>query len=223
MIDARWVEALTREETTELRELVAEAAAYDAEAGFSRIDPDDVGRGAGPADRVAHLVVRALRDDEPRDASPTTMAAYGRLVATQEGAAVLQLVVRPEFRSRGVATMLLERAGARVGDEGWGPVGARHVRWTAYGDHPAAERLALRFGLDELDRTWKLLRHLRGPFAADLPPLGLAVGEVLLAVVDPAEERSALEDVTTAAGRPRAELDRLVREGSRRVVAARDG
>jgi mycothiol synthase len=86
---------------------------------------------------------------------------------------VAQLLVRPEHRSLGIATLTLEMLAERPGD-GWAGTGAVSISCWAKGDHPAAERMSRRFGAEVEGATWVLLRG----------------GERL--VLDPADEAAVL-------------------------------
>jgi mycothiol synthase len=74
-------------------------------------------------------------------------------------------VVRPEFRSRGISTLLVEKIGLDLGASGgWAGTGVSGLRVWARGDHPAAQRMARRFesaGVRTARREWQLLAPLR--------------------------------------------------------------
>jgi len=163
MISYAWRTGFGPAEESELREMLAEAADADAEAGFPRVSLDQP-YVAG----ASHLVVRLLPDeragrDEPA-ASP--LAAYLRVEPDPDGGpATARYVVRPAFRSRGISTLLLERLGLDLrAPGGWAGTGVPAVRIWARGDHPAAERIAARFersGVQTARRQWQLLAPLR--------------------------------------------------------------
>jgi mycothiol synthase len=152
MISYAWRAAVTGEEERELREMLAAAAAEDAEAGFPAVSlsqpyPDD----------ARHLVVRLLPDSRPGHEGSSPVAAYMRVEPDPDGGpATVRYVVRPEFRSRGISTLLVETMGLDLGASG--------LRVWARGDHPAAQRMARRFecsGVRAARREWQLLAPLR--------------------------------------------------------------
>lgn len=152
MIVVDWRDELSAAESAELAALIAEAADYDAEAGFST---------ATPAPDVAPdlVVFQALARLTPgRHGSPDApLAAFLRLDVDRAGDATAQLVVRPNLRSLGVATLMLETLAGRDGP-GWGGTGAIRIRCWAHANHPAAERMAARFGAEPERVTWRLVR-----------------------------------------------------------------
>ncbi|NKQ53201.1 hypothetical protein HFP15_09935 [Amycolatopsis sp. K13G38] len=150
MISYEWRSGLEGQEAAEVAGLVNEAAEYDEEAGFSRV--------TSPAARPGHhLLVRVQPGGED---DPWPLAAYARL-AVSGGAGTLQLVVRPEFRSLGIATLVFEKLGLPpAGDDGWCGTGATVLLAWAHGDHPAAERMARRFGAAAVRRMWKLVAKI---------------------------------------------------------------
>jgi mycothiol synthase len=91
------------------------------------------------------------------------VAAYLRIEPDPDGGpATVRYVVRPEFRSRGISTLLVEKIGLDLEASG--------LRVWARGDHPAAQRMARRFesaGIRTARREWQLLAPLRD---AELPP-----------------------------------------------------
>lgn len=150
MITYEWRTVLETEESAELRVLLAEAAAADAEAGFSRLDLDDP-----VPDGTAHLLVWLLPDGRFGGEPEPSLAAYLRVEPADDGADA-SYVVRPAYRSRGITTTLLERLGPNAG--------SRTVRTWARGDHPAALRAATRFasyGIEVTRTRWRLLAPLR--------------------------------------------------------------
>ncbi|MGW5074219.1 GNAT family N-acetyltransferase [Rhodococcus sp. NPDC004095] len=182
MIAYQWCEALSPDDRGEVLELVRIAAEYDDEAGFSAIAESDVvdrdGRSAesdsSSADgaRVLHLPIKARRGLATGPDVPWMLVAYLHLAVGSDGLGVAQFVVHPDYRSRGIATQLVEELGLDVDAEGgWAGTGARALRAWAYGSHPATERLTARFGVPAVSRLWTLLRHLSGPWAEPLPEL----------------------------------------------------
>lgn len=197
MISYAWCDDLETAALAEVEELLHEAAAYDAEAGFSTATP----RAAG-GDRTHHLLVRmpprGQRESPDLDRLPdVSVVAYLRLDVTGD-AAEAQYVVRPAFRSLGVSTLLVER----LRDEGgWDSIPAVHAltAW-AHGAHPAADRMARRFGATVTDAWFKTLRlvggsnpylpveeDLRGPTEAGERPVGLPLPPAHVATLAPAD------------------------------------
>ena len=163
MIGYAWRTGFGAAEESELREMLAEAADADAEAGFPRVSLDEP-YGAD----ASHLVVRLLPDERAgRDvAAASPLAAYLRVEPDPDGGpATARYVVRPAFRSRGISTLLLERLGLDLrAPGGWAGPGVPAVRIWARGDHPAAERIAdrfERFGVQTARKQWQLLAPLR--------------------------------------------------------------
>jgi mycothiol synthase len=159
---------LREDDAAELAAMIVRAAAYDEEAGFSTVDlhavPDD-------NTEVFHVISRLTPG--MHGSIETPIAAYLRLAVDRAGGAVAQLLVRPEHRSLGIATLTLELLAEREGD-GWAGMGVVSVSCWAKGDHPAAERMSRRFGAEVEGATWLLLR-----------------GQERL-VVDPADETAVL-------------------------------
>ena len=154
-------------EEGELREMLAEAAETDAEAGFPAVSLDQP-----YPDDAWHLVVRLLPDGRPGHDASAVIAAYLRVEPDPDGGpATARYVVRPRLRSRGISTLLLETLGLdlRAG-EGWAGTGVPALRIWARGDHPAAQRMARRFercGVRPGRRQWQLLAPLRGAGPAE--------------------------------------------------------
>jgi len=192
VISYAWRTGFAPDEERELREMLAAAAAEDAEAGFPAVSLDQ-----SYGDGASHLVVRLLPDDRagqtarsPGGAAP--VAAYLRIEpAADGGPATARYVVRPEFRSRGISTLLVEMLGQ---DQAAGTAeDAAPLRIWARGDHPAAQRMARRFahlGVRPARRQWQLLAPLRpgdptppiGP--APRPPAGAAEQAAATALLD---------------------------------------
>lgn len=215
MITSRWADTLDSRTADRARQLVEVAASYDAESGFAAIEPAQVDastRDEGPA---RHLSVWSAPDGDLSDSAQHILAAYGRAVASDtDSHALMQFVVHPDFRSRGVATVLFENGVMRPGT-------ARSVRWWAYGDHPAADRLARRFSLDVFERRWTMMRSMRIP--VDTAPGSVGTR---LATYDASEARQVIESLAVdevlgdspSAGRQALELD-----GSARLHLVTDG
>jgi len=132
--------------------MLAAAAEADAEAGFPAVS-----LGQPYPDGARHLVVRLLPDGRPGHENSSPVAAYLRVEPDPDGGpATVRYVVRPEFRSRGISTLLVETIGLDLGASG--------LRVWARGDHPAAQRMARRFecsGVRAARREWQLLAPLR--------------------------------------------------------------
>lgn len=185
MIELAWSETLDPQRQADVEELLAAAVEYDAEAGFSTARPV-----ASAAGSVHHLVVTIApagqRGSGVLDALPDVpLVAYLR-VDVVDGAGHVQFVVRPEFRSHGIATLMAELL-AEPG--GWSSVpGLRELRAWSHGGHPAADRMARRFGARVEHGVFKTLRLIGGsrPFEVERgdvrvapaggPPLVLAPG-----------------------------------------------
>jgi mycothiol synthase len=169
MITYAWRSSFAPEEETELREMLAAAAAEDAEAGFPAVSLDQPYR-----DDASHLVVRLLPDQRAGHEGSSPVAAYLRVEPDPyDGPATVWYVVRPEFRSRGISTLLVESLGLDMRtDGGWAGTGAAALRIWANGDHPAAQRMARRFecfGVRSGHRQWQLLAPLRNAGLPDSP------------------------------------------------------
>ncbi|AIJ23291.1 hypothetical protein [Amycolatopsis methanolica] len=163
MITCTWRQALDADEAWEVRELVAEAAEYDEEAGFSTVTP--------PGETRGHELLVRIQPGEGERVWP--LAAYLR-VDVDEGVGAVQFVVRPRFRSLGVATSVFEKIGLPGSSAGnWCGTSARELRIWAHGDHPAAHRMARRFGARPVSRMWALVRRLDA--AAEWPSGPLTV------------------------------------------------
>jgi mycothiol synthase len=170
VIAHEWFAAVPDDSVAELDEMLASAVAFDAEAGFSTARPD---RSTEEDAAVHHLLVsmppKGVRGSPDLDRLPDVrVVAYLRL-DVRDGVGEVQLVVRPEFRSLGVATLLLEWLRDR--GDGWRAIpGLRTLRGWSHGGHPAAQRLSWRFGAGEECRIFKTLRLIGGrrPFKANV-------------------------------------------------------
>ncbi|EME50633.1 acetyltransferase [Rhodococcus ruber BKS 20-38] len=228
MISYQWCSELDSSDRDEVAALVAAAAGYDEDAGFSRIHPGDVTSTSRDGVRVFHLPIKARKDLSARDDAPLVIVAYLHLQVDGAGLGTVQFVVHPDYRSRGVATMLVEEIGlGTTADGGWERTGAVALRCWAYGTHPASERLARRFGIPAVSRLWTLFRHLSGPFAIPLDPVaapeGITVGDPR-PLDDPAVSW-AIDEVLDAAALVPAQRERLtdeIRRDSGSVLFATD-
>jgi mycothiol synthase len=161
VITCSWRTVLAAGEEREVGAMLAAAAEADAEAGFPAIS-----LGQPYPDGARHLVVRLLPDGRPGHEASSPVAAYLRVEPDLDGGpATVRYVVRPEFRSRGISTLLVEQIGLDLGASGgWAGTGASALRVWARGDHPAAQRMARRFacaGVRAARRQWQLLAPLR--------------------------------------------------------------
>ena len=171
MITCSWRTAFAPDEEREVGEMLAAAAKADAEAGFPAVSLSQ----AYPED-ARHLVVRLLPDGRPGHEGSSPVAAYLRVEPEPDGGpATVRYVVRPEFRSRGISTLLVEKTGLDLGASGgWAGTGVSALRVWARGDHPAAQRMARRFecaGVRTARREWQLLAPLRDSGSAGLSGL----------------------------------------------------
>jgi mycothiol synthase len=168
MISHQWHDEVPGHLAGELEGLIADAADYDAEAGFSTARP-----ALGPPDGATthHLLVsmppKGARGSADLDSLPDVRVVASLRLDVADGVGDLQLVVRREFRSLGVATLLFEN----LRDEPAGWKALPELEWVtgwSHGSHPAAERLSRRFGAGEARTLLKTLCLLGGrtPFAA---------------------------------------------------------
>ncbi len=163
MIFHEWRAEVDGAEREELRQLFTEAALEDTENGFATFDLDD----PVPAGS-RYLLVWLLSDERTGRALPDpTLAGCLRLepVDDHPGRAEVRLVVHPDLRSRGIATLLYEQVGLDVqADGGWAGSGCSELCCWAVGNHPAAYRMSLRLadtGVHRGHRQWRLLAPLR--------------------------------------------------------------
>lgn len=163
MIDHEWRTEITGDLRDDLQPLLADAAQADAEAGFPSFSIDD-----DVPDGTRYLIIWLLPDERTgRDEPAPTLAGCLRLEpsATEPDRAEVRLVIDPELRSRGISTSLCEQIGLDTGaDGGWAGTGYSRLSCWARGDHPAAQRMSLRFadaGLRRARREWRLLALLR--------------------------------------------------------------
>lgn len=163
LIDYEWYAEVTGDLREELRDFAGKAASYDEEAGFTRAR--DLDGPPGPANGPPRrLVVRCVSGED--DTTPGRLAAYLSVGDVDErGVGDAVLVVAPELRSRGIATLLVERLSRESPTSDWFGTGLTRLRALADGAHPAAGRLARRFDFPTVGETWLLLRMLRGPGA----------------------------------------------------------
>jgi GNAT superfamily N-acetyltransferase len=171
MIRLRWTDYLTAEDVERVTDLIDFAAAYDREAEFSTVSTPTAAEqaaDAGPV-RVHHLLVTDdVGELQEVDFGPRALVAYLRVLVADRAGSV-EYVVHPDSRSRGITTLLMERLRGD-GPQSWRRIDAAVLTVVAQGDHPAAQRAALRFGAAETERTWVLVR----PLGEDAPPLATA-------------------------------------------------
>ncbi|GAB3273950.1 hypothetical protein [Kineosporia babensis] len=157
MIDLEW--AGSSLESDALAEMLQAAAQADAEAGFPQLSAHD------PLPPGTTQLLIWLLPDERTELVEPSLAAYLRVEPVGEGVAELSYVVRPEYRSRGITTLALEKIGLGLDDPGgWQGTGARSLRIWAKASHPAALRMSLRFrqlGIRTGARRWQLVIPLK--------------------------------------------------------------
>ncbi|BBZ05635.1 hypothetical protein MCHIJ_50720 [Mycolicibacterium chitae] len=190
MIDFEWRTELTAADEPELQHLLRSAAAYDDEAGFPQLHLDDL-----MSEGTSHLLVWLRADprlDDTELALAHVLAAYLRVQPRPGGIGEVSYVVRPEFRSRGITTLLLEKIGLELNvDGGWQGTGVTALRVWARGNHPAAHRVSMRFhhcGISTIALEWRLLMPVR-----DLPAIDPDAPAVRRAATD--AERSAADQL----------------------------
>jgi len=154
MITVEFRDEFTAAEADELAAMIAEAAAYDEEAGFSTVSPSD---DAGDDDEVTVVQTIARLTPGMYGSPDTPLVAFLRLDVDRAGAAIAQMLVRRGFRSLGIGTLMMEKLSEYDG-VGFAGTGALTITSWAHGSHPAADRMARRFGAAEGRRRWKLLR-----------------------------------------------------------------
>jgi hypothetical protein len=182
MIKYEWRSALSTEELTELADLLARAAAYDAEPEYNTIDIDQVNQTMTQPDSVRHLLIwmlpHATAMGEPDQ--PQRIAGLLRLVFTSDHDAEATVVIDPQLRSIGIMTLLLERIGVdTTASGGWNGTNAHTLTAWARGNHPAADRLSNRFLIPRTRRIWKLIRATDSAQAAAAPVLELIAESML--------------------------------------------
>ncbi|MDV7175271.1 GNAT family N-acetyltransferase [Gordonia amicalis] len=213
MITYEWRPRLEGDELDEVIELVTTAAEYDDEAGFSHIDPALV-REVGDGTRtVAHLPIKARRDLSPLEDVPMVIVAYLHLTVDADGLGTVSYVVHPDYRSRGITTLLVEEMGLDTGGpDGWDHTGAIALRCWAYSTHPASGRLTRRFGVPAVSRQWTLVRHLTGPFALPLDKPVVPAGVTLTEPRELTADDPVLADVLESAELAPRHRDRITDE-----------
>jgi mycothiol synthase len=162
VITFEWTDDLTAQAAGEVAALLETSASYDAEAGFSTAVPNGARRGTSRHHLLVRMPPRGQRGSAHLDRLPdVSVVAYLCVdVDVDDGIGEAAFVVRPEFRSLGVGTLLFER----LRDEGgWdGARGLRTVRVWAHGAHPAADRMSARFGARLVDGLFKTRRLIGG-------------------------------------------------------------
>lgn len=124
--------------------------------------------GADPLDEATSLRIKyAGLGEHDRLLLSGAEAFLLALADDRIGAVELTLAVRPEARGQGRAGTLI---GAYLIDHG-----TRTASAWSHGDHPAAARLARRWGFDIVRELWVLRRPFDGPVAAPPPPPGITV------------------------------------------------
>jgi mycothiol synthase len=214
MITLEWRD--TWRDEPDLTAMLEGAATFDAEQGFSAVPPF-----AGPADaRTARELVAWISPDVGSViAHPRRLpAAFLRVIVDDEGTGVLEITVAPELRSLGIGTLLIETLGWDTSSpDGWHGTGARRLVAWARGSHPAAERMALRFGITTERTMWRIIRPL-GPAT---PPPPADPSEPLR--IEPQSPEAAADDLEKLAGmaetEPSVQPERYVARGADGTLA----
>ncbi|MDN5913741.1 MAG: hypothetical protein L0I76_01255, partial [Pseudonocardia sp.] len=140
-IRLRWVSAISSDVT----DLLDRAARFDAEMGFGPPSRPGRSRSSGPT-WVIEIETCLHRHGVSHD-DDYVLAGALTVGDIASGIGVVELVVDPCRRSIGVATAVLEELGIEAaGAEGWAGTGLHRLHGVAYGSHPAAGRLARRYG-----------------------------------------------------------------------------
>jgi mycothiol synthase len=144
-------DSLTAEELDDARTVLTAAASADgreavSEAGRLRLRADS------PRPGILHLV-------QTLDSRP---AGYAQLEAADEGSATVELTVHPELRGRGLGRQLIDAVLEDAGPQ-------RTVDFWAHGGHPAAARLAERYGAELVRELRQMRRTGPAPEQAPLP------------------------------------------------------
>ncbi|GAB2856638.1 hypothetical protein GCM10022221_65420 [Actinocorallia aurea] len=142
------------------RALLERARRADREMGFGAPAPSADG------DRTTVEVRTRLRRGAVAAGTAPRLAAVVTLDASCPPVGIAGLVVAPEFRSMGVATSAAELLGPGLSAvPGRADAGLDVVRACAYGSHPAALRLARRFGVVPSGERHRLLLPSRADHA----------------------------------------------------------
>jgi mycothiol synthase len=206
MIDFEWYpadgEGFPPDVEAELREMLHDAAEADAEAGFPQVSLDD-----HTEPGTTRLLVWLLPDERSGRHVPLapSLAAYLRvepLRGEDAGIGEVSYVVRPDYRSRGITTLLVEKIGLELGaEDGWCGTGVRSLRVWARGNHPAALRMSLRFrryGITTALRRWQMVVPLK--VGRDIDP-GAEPGGAEVHEATSTAARMAAAELWTASGR----------------------
>jgi len=190
VVDLGWRSRLSDDEAGEVRALLDEVTEADgrppvSEAAVLRLRarprPQRLplpGEGGAEDHAVLHLLARAAPTETPNTSAPTGEHAGGRLVGYAQldaqldgggggdggdggGGATGELAVHPEYRRRGIGGELVRALMERSGADG-ATCGRRLQVW-AHGAHPAAARLAQRYGFTVTRTLWRMRRSLLEP------------------------------------------------------------
>jgi mycothiol synthase len=115
-----------------------------------------------------------------RDAGGT-LVGYAHLDtegADAGGPLVAELAVHPRHRRQGIGARLVEALLERAQPPAGGGATTSRLRIWSHGEHPAAVRLAQRYGLGRVRELWRMGRELAG---ADLPEPVLTEGVTIRA------------------------------------------
>lgn len=161
MIRLSNADRLDRPEVAEVAALIDAAARADGLSPVSEHVLLHVRANERGESDTAGVATNLLARDDDR------LVGYAHLdVTDQFGGASGELVVHPEHRGRGVATALVEALVERTGPGGG-------LRLWAHGEHPAAARLAARFGFTRARVLLQMRRSLLSPLAEPNLPDGV--------------------------------------------------
>ncbi len=197
-VQLTWRNGLDSGEVAEVVELLAEAEAADgvAPAGEQVLLRLNQHRGVSDQIEPVQADVRSehflIRDEDG------TLVGYAHLDTEQErdaGLLVAELAVRPEHRGKGAGTQLVEALLDRADLPAEPAPDTGRLRIWAHGEHPAAARLAEKFGFARPRELWRMGRELAG---AELPEVELT-GGVRLRTFRPGQDEPAVVAVNRRA------------------------
>jgi mycothiol synthase len=155
-----WRDRLSRGDSAELAALLTRAARHDAGPEYNTIDFADVRATLGQP-HTRHLLIWLLPGAVvgARRVESQRIAGLLRMEFGTDGVTEATLVIDPELRSIGIATLLLEELGVDAGAaRGWAGTGAHTITGWARGNHPAVGRIGDRFLIPRTRHRWKLTR-----------------------------------------------------------------
>lgn len=218
MLRFEWGDSLHKD--PEVSDLLKSAATFDSEQGFSTTAPP-----LGVIDPPAVVTTRELIARMSQDVGSVVrhprqlVVAFLRLAVDETGTGTVELTVHPDYRSLGIATLLVEKLGLdTASDDGWLGTGAKCLQIWARGSHPAADRMAMRFDAGTARVLYRLIRPLlrRNP----VPAAG-AIPDVQVKSMrnDDAADIAALARTALHSVEPATVADVLVaREGTARIA-----